>query len=297
MGPLQDLRAPPPRWAHEGRGWPLREHSHFIDAGGLTWHVQRLGRGPEALLLHGAGAAGHSWRDVAPRLADRFTLLVPDLPGHGFTDRAATPDLDGMSRALVALLEAEGATPRLVVGHSAGAAILAYSILKGRLHPSAFVAINPAFWPLPGLAGQLFPWAARWMAKSTLTPRLVARRARDPGALRRIIEGTGSDLDPEGVALYRRLASSAGHVAGTLDMLAAWELSGLADDIVRLATPTRFVFGQRDRTLDVPRATRLAHAMPSARIAWLEGGHLAHEEAPDAAARLISEALEPEEAP
>ena len=53
---------------------------------GLRWHVQMMGTGPQVLLLHGAGAATHSWRDVAPLLARDFTVIAPDLPGHGFTD-------------------------------------------------------------------------------------------------------------------------------------------------------------------------------------------------------------------
>ncbi|MEM9056679.1 MAG: alpha/beta fold hydrolase, partial [Pseudomonadota bacterium] len=49
----------------------------------VNWNVVRLGRGPELLLLHGTGAAVHSWRDLAPRLAKQFTVIAPDLPGHG----------------------------------------------------------------------------------------------------------------------------------------------------------------------------------------------------------------------
>ena len=76
-----------PRWAIEGRNWPHRGHSRFVLAGRLRWHVQTFGpdTAPIMLLLHGTGAATHSWRDLAPLLAMRFRVIVPDLPGHGFT--------------------------------------------------------------------------------------------------------------------------------------------------------------------------------------------------------------------
>ncbi|MEL4403125.1 alpha/beta fold hydrolase, partial [Shewanella algae] len=65
--------------------WPNRDSSRFVEAGGLVWHVQQMGSGPPILLLHGTGAATHSWRGVMPLLARDFTVIAPDLPGHGFT--------------------------------------------------------------------------------------------------------------------------------------------------------------------------------------------------------------------
>ena len=74
-----------PDWAVDGADWPNREASRFVAAGGYRWHVQHMGQGPVCLLLHGTGAATHSWRDVMPALATRFTVISCDLPGHGFT--------------------------------------------------------------------------------------------------------------------------------------------------------------------------------------------------------------------
>ena len=65
-----------PHWSREGRNWPNREHSRFVELGGIKWHVQVAGRGPVILLLHGTGAATHSWRDVLPLLAKDFTIVT-----------------------------------------------------------------------------------------------------------------------------------------------------------------------------------------------------------------------------
>lgn len=59
-----------------------------IDIGGLKIFYREAGRpdAPTLLLLHGFPSAGHMFRDLIPRLDDRFHLVVPDLPGFGRTD-------------------------------------------------------------------------------------------------------------------------------------------------------------------------------------------------------------------
>jgi magnesium chelatase accessory protein len=105
-----------PVWERDGRDWPNREASRFVEAGGLRWHVQRMGGGPVALLVHGTGAATHSWRDFAPLLARKgFAVVAPDLPGHGFTGTPAAPEglsLPGMADGLAALLATLGGPAR-----------------------------------------------------------------------------------------------------------------------------------------------------------------------------------------
>ena len=68
-----------------GKDWPLRQHSRTVTAGGLSWHVQIMGTGPVLLMLHGTGASTHTWRALMPELAKHYTIVAPDLPGHGFT--------------------------------------------------------------------------------------------------------------------------------------------------------------------------------------------------------------------
>lgn len=190
----------PPDWTREGRDWPNRESSRFVTAAGLRWHVQVTGHGPVLLLLHGTGAATHSWRDLLPLLARRFTVLAPDLPGHGFTE---TPprhglSLPGMACSLSELLNVLDSRPLLVCGHSAGAAILARMCLDGHIAPRVLVSLNGALLPLSGLPGRLFSPIAKLLAVNPLVPRLFAWRASDRVALDRLIDSTGSTLDARG---------------------------------------------------------------------------------------------------
>lgn len=280
-------------WTRDGTDWPLRAFSRFVDAGGLRWHVQVMGQGPVALLVHGTAAATHSWRDVAPLLARRFTVVAPDLPGHGFTEAlpASRVSLPGFARVLGDLVQALGLPPSLAVGHSAGAAILARMCLDGRIAPRALVSLNGALLPPRGWAGLLFLPTARLLTWNPFIPHLVAWRAADPRAVARLIESTGSRLDTEGAALYQRLVRSPQHVAGTLAMMARWDLRPLLADLPRLAPALTLVVGASDGTVSPEEALRVQRIVPSARIVRLPGlGHLAHEEAPELVADIVVEA-------
>jgi magnesium chelatase accessory protein len=282
-----------PDWAREGRDWPNRDSSRFVFAAGFRWHVQVMGEGPPLLLLHGTGSATHSWRDLAPELAHRFTIIAPDLPGHGFTETPAGEGLSlpGMARSLAVLLEVLQVQPMVVVGHSAGAAVALRLILDGRLHPAAAVSLNGALRPFPGAAGQIFPAMARLLFLNPFAQQAFAWRASAPGAVRRLIESTGSRIDERGLESYRALLSTTGHVAGALGMMARWDLEPLQADLGRLAVPVTFVVGDGDLAVP-PQVSQEAQARsPGGVLIRLPGlGHLAHEEAPVRAAQIVRDA-------
>lgn len=277
-------------WERDGRDWPHREASRFVDSGGLRWHVQRMGQGPCLLLVHGTGSATHTWRDVAPRLATRFSVLAPDLPGHGFTAGARDADLSvsGMAAALAGLLATLDAVPVVAVGHSAGAAVLVRMALDDMIRPRILVSLNGALLPFDGLAGRLFSPLARVLAGQPWVPGLFARRARDVRSVRRLLGSTGSVPDARSVELYARLMSHPAHVAGVLRMMAQWDLSSTAADLPRLKVPLALVVGGNDRTVPPAEAVRVQRRVPGVLRVNLRGlGHLAHEEAGDEVAEEI----------
>jgi len=284
-------------WERDGRDWPHRETSRFVQAGGLRWHVQRMGAGPVALLIHGTGASTHSWRGLMPLLARRFTVVAMDLPGHAFTGTPPPSQLSlpGMAHAVAALVDALGLEVSVLVGHSAGAAIGARIVLDKLLAPDALAAINGAFLPLAGLPGLLFPPVARLMAATPLAPALFARRSWDRPAVERLIGGTGSKLDTQGLALYATLVRDARHAAGALGMMARWDLRPLARDLARLGAPLAMIVGADDRAVPPRDAQRVRALLPVKTPCTLTevpgAGHLVHEERPTDVARLIFAAL------
>jgi magnesium chelatase accessory protein len=214
-------------WARDGADWPNRDSSFFVRRGALHWHVQRMGRAgdPVLVMAHGTGSATHSWRAMMPALARHFDVIAADLPGHGFTSappayRMTLPD---MAAALGDLVQSLGVAPSMLVGHSAGAAIMARLALDGVAGDPLVVALNGALLPLPGMHGHVFGGMARMLAMVPVVPWFFAWRARDRGAVERLIAGTGSTLDDEGVALYAKLMRDQGHVGNVLGMMANWD--------------------------------------------------------------------------
>ena len=280
-----------PHWEVEGRGWPHAAHSRFVEAGGLRWHVQTLGEGPPLLLIHGTGAATHSWRSLGPLLAERFTVIAPDLPGHGFTQGRLSggQTLPGMARAVGALLDTLAVAPCEIIGHSAGAAIAVRMTLDGLAVPARIVGLNPALMPFPGLAGRLFPGLAKLLFNNAFTPQLFARRAKVPGEVGRFMyRNTGSRLDAEGVALYTRLLATPAHCAGALSMMADWDLDALRRDLPGLTTPLLLIHGEGDTAIPLRSVRDAAALLPNARLVSLPRlGHLAHEENAAAVAAVM----------
>jgi magnesium chelatase accessory protein len=282
-------------WDIDGRGWPNREASQFVQAGGLRWHVQRVGAGPVVFLLHGTGAATHSWRALLPLLAKQFTVIAPDLPGHGFSEAlpSSQMSLPGMARATADLLRALKVAPALVVGHSAGAAILAQMCLDAQIAPQALVSVNGAILPLRGIPGVVFSPVAKLMAATSFVPRIFAWRAQDPAAIARLISSTGSKLDPEGTSFYTKLIRDPAHVAATLDMMAQWNLVPLERNLPQLQTSLTLVVGANDLTVAPTEANRVKALVPDAQMITLAGlGHLAHEEQPAEVTKIIIAAYE-----
>jgi magnesium chelatase accessory protein len=279
-----------PDWNREGRDWPNRAASRFVLAAGLRWHVQIMGEGPVLLLLHGAGAATHSWRDLAPMLARDFRVVAPDLPGHGFTD---TPRLDqlslpGMVGALGALLAALDVRPDAAVGHSAGAAVALRLRLAGRIGAGGVISLNGALMPFPGAAGLVFPAMAKLLFVNPIANQMFAWRAASPGAVARLIESTGSRIDPVGLDLYGRLFRTTGHVGGALGMMAHWDLNPLLADLGGLEAPLVLVAAENDRAVPPGVSRRITALAPDSTLVALPGlGHLAHEEAPARTAEII----------
>lgn len=278
------------QWEVDGLDWPNREASRFVEAGGIRWHVQIMGRGPVVLLLHGTAASSHSWRALAPLLAKRHTVLAPDLPGHGFTQTPAPQrlSLTGMAALVESLLRTLKLDPESVVGHSAGAAIAARMCLDGAMAPRSLISINGALLPLAGLPGWVYSPIARLLARGGFWASLMARGAAERRAVARLIERTGSKIEPRGIDLYHRLLRTKRHTTAALGMMAHWDLVPLRRELSGLRPDLLLVAGENDLMIPPGQAERLGRVLPAARLRHLAGcGHLLHEERPEETAALI----------
>ncbi|MBC6438566.1 MAG: alpha/beta fold hydrolase [Rhodobacteraceae bacterium] len=266
------------------RDWPLVEHSRIVPVAPHRWHVQMAGQGPDVLLLHGAGASTHSWRHMVPDLTMQYRVTVIDLPGHGFTRLGVRgrSSLVTVARDIAVLLKMLSVSPRLIVGHSAGAAVALQLTYSGAVQPRGLVAVNGALEDFKGPAGWLFPMMAKALVLNPFTGIFLSRSGASMSSVRNLISSTGSTLPPEGLAFYQRLISDRRHIDGTLAMMANWSLSALNRALPEITTPALFLHGTRDRAVPHSVAARAAAAMPSGIVTLLpDVGHLAHEEVPE----------------
>lgn len=130
-----------------------------LDFEGSRVRYAVAGDGAPLVLVHGLGGTIENWRGVAPALAARHRVVVPDLPGHGRSEPfAAVPDVEAFAAAALAVAEAEGAAPAAWVGHSFGGLV---ALRASVLRPDAVTGLV--------LAAAAGPTATSRAAQATLT--------------------------------------------------------------------------------------------------------------------------------
>ena len=271
-------------WHEAAAFWPRAETSRFVAVGDIDFHVQVSGVGEDVLLLHGAGASAHSYSGLAARLSERYRVIAPDLPGQGFTtllplEAVGLVPFAHYLRELMSTLEA---TPRWIIGHSAGAALGAQYALDADTPPEAILCINAAFNPFGSVAAPLFSKTAKWFARSLWLPKVLASPALRWRATGSMLADTGSAVNPLMSRCYDTLLGNPDHIAGTLRMMAGWDLPPLLRRLPTLKMPVCLAAAEGDRTIPPERSTSVARDLPHARIMRIPNlGHLAHEENPE----------------
>lgn len=279
-------------WAREKSRWPNADNSKFVNVGGTRIHVQIIGDGPDVLLLHGTGATTHSFSEMVPFLAGNFRLIIPDLPGHGFSHslNGKRASLENVSSCLTGLLEHLESNPVAIVGHSAGAAIGVAMIKQTGSGVKCLISINGAFYPFPGFAGDLFPAMARLLFLNPFVPKFFAYGASSRERVKRLIDSTGSKLSSEQLDFYQRAFSSSDHVEGTLAMMANWNLNDMKSMLQLLDLPVLQIIGENDGTIDPSVSEKTNKLLSFVEKCGFEGkGHLVHEESPKEVAEVILE--------
>jgi pimeloyl-ACP methyl ester carboxylesterase len=125
--------------------------SRFTEVDGIKLHYLTAGHGPAVILLHGYTQTSLMWRPLIPQLADRFTVIAPDLPGIGDSDipkdgldmKTAAIRIHGLANSL-------GIEKACVVGHDIGL-MVAYAYAARFPNEVEKLAVMDAF--LPGVAG------------------------------------------------------------------------------------------------------------------------------------------------
>jgi pimeloyl-ACP methyl ester carboxylesterase len=268
--------------------WQVELHGHPVI-------YRTAGSGPPVVLIHGMVNSSHHWREVALRLADRYTVVAPDLIGHG---ESATPRGDyslGAHAAVIRdLLTAIGVGSATFVGHSlgGGVAMQFFWQFPQRVERLALVSSG-------GLGREVSPLlrsAALPGASAAL--RVVAGR-RSLAALGRIAaaldaRGSATGVYVQAVARALRPLERPGAREAFLQTLrSVIDLQGqhvsATDRLYLLGpVPTLLVWGERDNTIPLQHGRSAHEAIPHSRFETLpRAAHFPHLEDPEGLARVI----------
>lgn len=125
--------------------------SRFAEINGTKLHYLKAGHGPTVILLHGFAETSLMWRPLMPKLADKFTVIAPDLPGIGDSDIPKDGlDMKTAAIRIHALAKSLGVTKARVVGHDIGL-MVAYAYAAQFSDEVDKLVVMDAF--LPGVPG------------------------------------------------------------------------------------------------------------------------------------------------
>jgi pimeloyl-ACP methyl ester carboxylesterase len=269
--------------AHE-----LKLHGHRVS-------YRRAGSGPALLLLHGITDSSATWEGVAPALAEHFTLIAPDLLGHG---ESATPrgdySLGAHASGARDVLTALGIERATVVGHSLGGGIamqFAYQfpercerlvlVSSGGLGREVHLLLRAA--SLPG---------ADYVLPALTSNRLIGVGRGVGGLLKRLRLSPGEDLQVLANG-FASLDNAGSRQAFLHTVRAVIDPSGQrvsAQDRLGLAglLPSLIVWGERDSIIPVEHGAEAHEAMPGSRFeVFPDAGHMPHDADPDRFAELL----------
>ena len=125
--------------------------SRTTEAGGIKLHYLTAGRGPAVILLHGYAETSRMWRPLIPQLAEKYTVIAPDLPGIGDSEIPKNGlDMKSAAIRIHDLSKSLGITKARVVGHDIGL-MVAYAYAAQFPAETEKLALMDAF--LPGVSG------------------------------------------------------------------------------------------------------------------------------------------------
>jgi pimeloyl-ACP methyl ester carboxylesterase len=261
----------------------------------VTYH--KMGEGPPVLLVHGITSSSRTWKSVMPRLAAKYTVIAPDLLGHG---RSAKPQGDyslgayasGMRDLLVAL-DVPKAT---VVGHSLGGGIAMQFAYQFPDRISRLVLVDTG-----GIGREVNPAlrAATLPGAEYVLPVLFTPTLHDAGLkVRNFLAGIGlrGSADVEGVAEgFASLTEADARRAFINTVRSVIDPTGQrvsAADRLYLTReiPSLIVWGDRDRIIPVSHADLAHELMPGSRLEIFPGaGHFPFNDDPDRFIEVLEE--------
>ena len=277
---------------------------HFtIETGdGASLHVVVAGHGPPILLLHGWPEFWLTWEPVMARLADRFTLIAPDLRGFGDSSKPEGPFGPAEHAAdMVALIDALGFERVGVVGHDVGGAVMqalarqAPARLAGLFF---FDFVYPGIGPRMGAPDRLGEiWYQSFNQMDLALTLVGASRSTCRAYIGHFLRHWAyrKEAFDEVLEAFVDAYMKPGNLAGGFAHYKAAHaariamMRGEAPSLAPITAPTCVCWAEHDPLFPYAWTDRLGETFADLDLAMLPGvGHFPHREDPDAAAAAIA---------
>ena len=282
--------------AREFEPWELDLHGHRV--------IYRIaGSGPPVVLIHGMVNSSRHWEEVALRLASEYTVIAPDLIGHG---DSATPRGDyslGAHAAVIRdLMAAIGIDRATIVGHSLGGGVAMVFFYQFPQRTERMVLVSSG-----GLGREVSPLlrSAALPGASALLSLAAHRRVLsglDAAGERLQARGSGRGVYLRAIArALRPLEQPGGREAFLRTLRSVIDVKGqrvsALDRLYLLASmPTLIVWGERDNTIPLAHGLEAHRRIPGSRFETLpKAAHFPHLEDPEGLALQIRDFLETSE--
>ncbi len=271
----------------------LSADDRLLNVAGLRLRYREWGEPtreqPSLLLLHGFANSLQSFRELAPRLADRHHVVAIDMPGYGLSDKPVDYDYHNGPQAdtIIAAARALGLSRVVYIGHSLGGAIALQAAIKDP-DTAGLVLLNPGILstgvpkivqvtlpPLPRMSAKLFAsrdFRGNFLRRSYVDPSIVTEQVIDDVMLG---------------------ARSEGYMQGMTSLMQQYAEGEEIALAARVAVPTLIPWGTEDRNKSANEADALQQLIPGSQLIRVpDAGHYVHEEAAEDVAAAILAWLE-----
>jgi pimeloyl-ACP methyl ester carboxylesterase len=278
---------------HHFEPWEMELHGHRV--------IYRVaGSGPPVVLIHGMVNSSRHWEQVAHGLADRYTVIAPDLIGHG-ESAAVRGDysLGAHATSIRDMLAVIGIDRATIVGHSLGGGVAMQFFYQFPQRTERLVLVSSG-----GLGHQVSPLlrSAALPGMSALLALVAHRRILDAMwafGQRLRDRGHGKGVYVQAIVRALRPLEQPGARAAFLHTLRSvidvhGQRVSARDRLYLLGSmPTLVVWGERDNTIPLEHGRATAEAVPHSRFEVLpRAAHFPHLEDPEGLARVLRDFIE-----
>ena len=268
--------------------WPTTS-VHRVEADGVKIFYREAGPkdAPTVLLLHGFPTSSFQYRELIPRLAERYRVIAPDLPGFGFTEipekRGYTFTFDALAKTIEAFIDALGLKRYALYVFDYGAPTGLRVAMARPENVTAIVSQNGNAYE-EGLGDAWAPIRRYWTTPSSEN-REAIRKSLNADGMRREYGAGIADTDvlaPEGYTLDAALLARPGNQDIQLDLFLDYANNvklypKFHEYFRKWKPPLLAIWGKNDPYFIPPGAEAFKRDIPNAEVRFLDTGHFALE--------------------